>query len=120
MALCTGGKLRSIGNDRGEHIGYMLCCPGCERHHAVYTEAAAKPAPVWGFNGNVERPTFTPSLLVRWKEDDVQKVCHSFITDGRVQFLTDCTHALAGQTVDIPQWPDREFEDNHPGEANGA
>jgi hypothetical protein len=32
-------------------------------------------------------------------------VCHSFVTDGRIQFLNDCTHPLAGQTVDIPEWP---------------
>lgn len=25
-------------------------------------------------------------------------------TDGRIQFLNDCTHALAGQTVDLPDW----------------
>jgi hypothetical protein len=31
-------------------------------------------------------------------------VCHSFVTDGRIQFLGDCTHALAGQTVDLPEW----------------
>jgi hypothetical protein len=31
-------------------------------------------------------------------------VCHSFVTDGRIQFLTDCTHAFAGRTVDLPEW----------------
>ena len=25
-----------------------------------------------------------------------------FVTDGKIQFLGDCTHALAGQTVDLP------------------
>jgi hypothetical protein len=29
--------------------------------------------------------------------------CHSFVTDGRIQFLSDSTHALAGQTVDLPE-----------------
>lgn len=32
-------------------------------------------------------------------------VCHSFVVDGSIQFLADCTHALAGQTVPIPPWP---------------
>lgn len=32
-------------------------------------------------------------------------VCHSFVTDGRIQFLGDCTHALTGQTVDLPEIP---------------
>ena len=30
-------------------------------------------------------------------------VCHSFVTDGRIQFLADSNHALAGQTVDLPE-----------------
>ena len=30
-------------------------------------------------------------------------VCHSFITDGRIQFLGDCTHELKGQTVELPE-----------------
>ena len=29
-------------------------------------------------------------------------VCHSFVTDGRIQFLGDCTHDLAGHTVELP------------------
>ena len=27
---------------------------------------------------------------------------HSYVTDGRIQYLSDCTHPLAGQTVDLP------------------
>jgi hypothetical protein len=26
-------------------------------------------------------------------------VCHSFVREGQIQFLGDCTHAFAGQTV---------------------
>jgi hypothetical protein len=29
--------------------------------------------------------------------------CHSFLVDGQIQFLGDCTHALAGQTVPLPE-----------------
>lgn len=86
-------------------------CPGCGENHAPVIEASS--GPVWGFNGDVNRPTFTPSLRVRWpanpeaveefKEWRTDRVCHSFITDGRIQFLSDCTHALAGQTVDLPE-----------------
>jgi hypothetical protein len=32
-------------------------------------------------------------------------VCHSFVTEGRIEFLSDSTHELAGQTVPIPEWP---------------
>lgn len=37
--------------------------------------------------------------------------CHSFITDGKWQFLSDCAHPLAGQTVPmvpLPDWLVRE------------
>jgi len=30
--------------------------------------------------------------------------CHSIVTDGKIAFLTDCFHTLAGQTVDLPDW----------------
>lgn len=88
----------------------------------------------WTFNGDGDHPTFSPSVLVRGirspsgadvmtaaedaEYDDLFKAggpeavfnsrfgsrCHSFITDGRIQFLSDCTHALAMQTVDLPDF----------------
>jgi hypothetical protein len=32
----------------------------------------------------------------------VHHCCHSFVTNGKIQFLADCTHKLAGQTVELP------------------
>ncbi len=99
---------------KSENDRLYLRCPGCGYPHGV--SIGAGPGPRWGYNGNADAPTFTPSLLVRtgravdpsmvWEEGDPPEVCHSFITDGRIQFLSDCTHALAGQTVDIPDWED--------------
>lgn len=31
----------------------------------------------------------------------VKTVCHSFVTDGNIQFLDDCTHELKGKTVPL-------------------
>lgn len=97
-------------------------CPGCQEAHSVRTESMDG-KPVWGFNGDYDRPTFTPSVLMTsghyvsfhkpgdlcWCSYDAEHpdrtapfkctVCHSFVTDGKIQFLGDCTHALAGQTV---------------------
>lgn len=70
----------------------------------------------WGFNGDCERPTLSPSVLVYshrtfidhslegdalMAPDNVRETprCHSFVRDGTIQYLADCTHALAGQTV---------------------
>lgn len=57
----------------------------------------------WQWNGNREKPTITPSLLNRHVDHDTEIpfVCHLFVTDGMVQYLGDCTHKLAGQTVPI-------------------
>lgn len=96
----------------------LFFCPGCNEAHQV--TVGDGPGPRWGFNGDYDRPTFTPSVLVRgyaverdgdgkwtgqWKRDaagnPVPSVCHSFVRDGQIQFLGDCTHALAGQTVPL-------------------
>ena len=79
-------------------------CPGCDLVHGISTGAG--PGPRWGYNGNAEVPTFTPSVLVRYTWSDGPRICHSFVTDGRIQFLGDCTHKLAGKTVDLPDWED--------------
>lgn len=83
-------------------------CPGCNMLHGVNVETDGPPR--WGWNGSVDKPTFTPSVLVhyRWGPEQRDVVCHSFVTDGRIQFLGDCTHALAGQTIDLPLLEDGE------------
>lgn len=103
------GVLRTM---QGDHLGFW--CPGCQELHVV----RVPPHPqAWGFNGNYDAPTFTPSVKVDGtrrmtdaehalvmageKIDLPSTVCHSFVTDGRIQFLGDCTHALAGQTVTL-------------------
>ncbi|QIL71679.1 ammonia monooxygenase [Diaphorobacter sp. HDW4B] len=83
-------------------------CPGCDAQHAI--QHGAEDDPNWSWNGSLEKPTFSPSVLVTYTGADAGRdgappaVCHSFVTDGRIQFLGDCTHALAGQTVDLPEW----------------
>lgn len=96
-----------------EMEAYTFECPGCRMEHMIYVDYTPEyekklkegkfGTPKWGFNKNLDRPTFTPSLLCRWSygPENVKKVCHSFITDGRIQFLPDCTHELKGQTVDL-------------------
>lgn len=109
-------------------------CPGCQDMHTLpvtgwlppgYNTHFVAESAQWTFNGDLDRPTFTPSILVRsghytsqhkdgegcWCDFEQRfgkpvqykcYICHSFVTDGRIQFLPDCTHKLAGQTVDLP------------------
>ena len=32
-------------------------------------------------------------------------VCHYFLRAGVIEYLGDCTHALRGQKVMLPDWP---------------
>ncbi|WP_370313490.1 DUF6527 family protein [Sagittula sp.] len=78
-------------------------CPGCGWTHVLNLDTNRRPA--WSFNGDLARPTITPSINA-WLEDgngNVKKRCRSWVRDGRIQFLGDCTHALRGQTVDLPE-----------------
>lgn len=79
-------------------VHWWFWCPGCEEAHA-YT------VPRWTRTGTDDAPTFSPSLLMRYGKHAGAKLCHLFLRDGQLRFLADCTHALAGQTVPLPEPP---------------
>jgi hypothetical protein len=85
---------------RAEGDRVHFWCPGCDQAHGI---RHGDPSTSWTWNGDLERPTFRPSVLVRGGPNDDR--CHSFVTDGRIAFLGDCSHELAGKTVDLPAWP---------------
>ncbi|MEO1950875.1 DUF6527 family protein [Thioclava sp.] len=104
-----GKKLRSL---EGGHVAFM--CPGCRTMHLVTVDGSRG----WTWNGNADAPTFSPSVLVNGTvpitDDEHARImageavetkplrCHSFVESGRIRFLHDCTHDLAGKTVDLP------------------
>lgn len=95
-------------------------CPACEIAHGVPVGKGFGPR--WEWNGDVDRPTFSPSIRVRGVQritdeirdrlmrgeqvDPVPFTCHSFVTDGVIRFLDDCTHALAGHAAPLGEWPE--------------
>jgi len=85
----------------GEHI--WIFCPGCQIAHSLRVKSDTCDG--WGWNGSLEAPTFTPSLLVSWGPKSTRR-CHSFINDGKIRFLNDSQHDLAGKTVPLPELPD--------------
>jgi hypothetical protein len=115
-------KVRIVRDAAGGFYGLKLMCPGCrwpDGRPDAHILQVAPPAgevesvasvgkPRWGWNGSFDAPTFTPSLLTWWGEEGTERYhrCHSFITDGKIQFLDDCTHALKGQTVELPDITD--------------
>lgn len=101
------------------HLGFW--CPGCKEMHIVSVDAGG-----WAFNQNYDYPTFHPSILVKsghyssahkegkdcWCTFDQKYpdqaptkfkcfICHSFVVDGKIQFLPDCSHEFAGQTIPL-------------------
>lgn len=99
---------------------YSFHCPGCDEDHDVGLS--------WQFNNDMVKPTFYPSILVRgghfienggcWCKfneehpDDPTtfqcKRCHSYVENGNIRFLDDCSHSLAGQTVPLKPWSTTE------------
>jgi len=84
-------KAEELKNQSGEFGGYIIFCPGCNTHHLFDSR--------WSFNGDFEKPTFSPSMLVN--NHDPKSRCHSFVADGKIQFLNDCFHRYAGKTLDL-------------------
>jgi hypothetical protein len=121
--MSAGVKIGAMSDDQ-----VAFDCPGCGEVHVlpVGPSGDGQQRPIWGFNGDFARPTFTPSVLATnghhmqghtkpdcWCNYESRTgkpapfkcgVCHSFVIDGQIQFLGDCTHALAGQTVPLPDW----------------
>lgn len=73
---------------------HMHWCPACEEMHPLPSS--------WTFNGDVNKPTFSPSFKQTFvanvrsthvgKLAGVERVCHYIITDGMIQFCPDSWH----------------------------
>lgn len=94
----------------GECLGLSvhLWCPGCQQLHAPTFRCPEHGGPATGptWEGDPQSDPFSmePSLLVNGGKRPDR--CHSFIRGGQWQFLGDCDHALAGQTVPLEPLPD--------------
>jgi hypothetical protein len=92
-------KLTNIG-----HGLYEIFCEGCKESHHINTVGEH---PVWEFNGNLDKPTFKPSVRVTTQysaeENPNPTMCHFVITDGKIAFCDDCTHELKSQTLELKE-----------------
>src|SRR5688572_7160529 len=93
----------------GQYDALKFKCPGCELDgtsglHMLPVGGDPNGRPMWEFDGNCDAPTLSPSILTRAGRGagEPDRICHSFIREGQIEFLSDCTHALAGQTVPLP------------------
>lgn len=125
----AGKYLRRIGAAEGHTgRGYSHWCPACEEMHAFAVDEPFSNGARWTFDGNLDAPTFSPSMHIktgrfadpnyRDPDGDLSSVCHYFLRAGQIQYLGDCTHALKGQTVALPELPEgyRDRLSRHPGD----
>lgn len=91
---------------------YRLKCPAGHEHDIP--TVARNGRPKWSFNGNLESPTFNPSIDEKtgyfvdpntegdeeWLKANSYR-CHFFIKDGQIVFCGDCSHNLKGQTITL-------------------
>lgn len=77
-----------------DDAGYVHYCEGCDETHVIPHS--------WDFNGDMEAPTFSPSIrhLCKYGVDDkADKICHYAINHGKIEYCGDCTHDLAGKVL---------------------
>lgn len=104
------GTFFSCGKGREIVGGYLFWCPGCKAAHPYRVARAPweKPeVPTWDFNGNMQAPSFSPSLLCHASPGRPR--CHLFLTDGQLRYCSDCEHDHAGKTVPMVPFPEGEW-----------
>lgn len=131
MARLLSNKLKLSVSADGTEERLTYWCQGCEDIHQVRIKGPGS----WGWNGDVERPVFNPSVRTRnghyaydtpretcwctWNRDHPDDPssfkcyhCHTFVgcngaQPGEVIFLADCSHALAGTVQPLPDLPEQ-------------
>lgn len=113
-------KIKEIEISNG-HNKLRFICPGCNEEHQITRS--------WDFDGNFEQPTISPSIKVTFEYSselnnkkakefflkkgrfptrkelpyDIKQICHSYIKNGKIEYLGNCHHKLKNQTIDLPQ-----------------
>lgn len=79
---------------------------GCAQFWCTACGCAHGGLPGWTWNGDQEKPTISPSFMVKWTKTDsndplvgVDIVCHVVVADGVLNYQVDSNHAMAGQQV---------------------
>jgi hypothetical protein len=92
------------GPEEATHVKLNLpvdFAPLRERIIPVQLEGIQGSPGSWTWNGSTEAPSLWPSLRTKWEGGQEGKtiVCHSWIKEGSVLFLSDSNHSNAGKTL---------------------
>ena len=97
---------------------YVFVCLACGNCHWIRTKGKQ---PIWTLTGlENNEPTISQSILVRGTvpitdeeadrimhgEKIIPKplVCHSFVRNGKIEYLSDCSHGYAGKSIELPDF----------------
>ena len=74
-----------------------------------------RPNATWTFNGDLEKPTFHPSMNECSNPStspdfnprcSADERCHFVISNGNITYQNDCSHNFKGQTMPLDPWPE--------------
>jgi len=98
-------KLYKIENWVEGSPDWNFFCPGYFCDHGVWINNKNSFGARWDWNGDMDKPTFTPSLKItypHWVDGvRIDDICHFFIRNGNIEYQGDCTHHLAGLTIEL-------------------
>lgn len=104
-------RLRNVIDGNTNYQCLQFCCPGCAEMHSnsglhMIPVNTDKKSPSWSWDGNLESPTLSPSILTTSGNHEGKTQCHSYLRNGIFEFLSDCTHSLVNQQVSMPDLPE--------------
>ena len=80
-----------------------IYCQPCKVFHELILEAEVhNQGQMWIWNGDRHLPTFWPMGKFKLRQGHL---CHFQVTDGRITYQPDSTHAYAGQTHNLQAAP---------------
>ncbi len=91
------GTLKTCEPGEATHVILNMPGPIPCRMIPVILKGDRRGTNCWSWNGDTEKPTLKPSILTT----DGTHTCHTWVNDGKAIFLPDCTHELAGKTLDL-------------------
>lgn len=98
VSLSRNGVLRMVDGKPGHLLHY---CPACECGHVIDIHAISRDGRVLGWCGDFQRPSIGEP--VRHEKDG--EVCEYALRGGVLYYLSNCTHALAGQSRHLIDFP---------------
>lgn len=99
-----------------DYMAYSFKCHA-GHEHVIPTANMSKGGHQWEFNGDLNKPTFKPSIketagtyVPGYKPhhdnlDFIKRhsyICHFVITNGMIEYCSDCTHEYARQKLELP------------------